>query len=170
MNAAAPITNRQSPIAKKKWRLGLCAAVILGLSPFLVAADDPALTKTQEFKGKVVPLAAVLEKQGVKLDSDAASTSLALVGDEGKVYPLIKDDGSRMFYLDKSLLNRPMRLTGRLLPDSQLLQVLVVHSYVKGELCEVYYWCDVCTIRRNEKRICECCGGPMELREVPVKK
>jgi len=28
--------------------------------------------------------------------------------------PLVKDDGSRMFFKDKRLLDRPMRLTGRL--------------------------------------------------------
>src|SRR5262245_7563140 len=131
MASTSPQENRQSQITNHKWRL--CAAVALALSPLLVAADGPAAAPTQEFKGKVVPLAGVLEKFGSKLDPDAAATWLALAGDDGKVYPLIKDDGSRMFYLDKALLNRPMRLTGRLLPGSQLLQVLVVHSYVKGE-------------------------------------
>lgn len=150
-------------------RLGICAAVLFALSPFLLA-DGAGPVKTQEFKGKVVPLAGVLEKGGAKLDPDAAAHWLALVGDDGKIYPLIKDDGSRMFFLDPRLLNRPMRLTGRLMPDTHLLQVLVVHSELKGQLHEVYYWCDICVIRRNEKRICECCGGPMELREEPVKR
>jgi hypothetical protein len=95
---------------------------------------------------------------------------LALVTDDAKIYPLIKDDGSRMFFKDARLLNRPMRLTGRLFPDTHLLQVLEVHSLRQGQLHELYYWCDVCAIRRNEKNACECCGGPMELREVPVGK
>ena len=63
-----------------------------------------------------------------------------------------------------------MRLTGRLLPGSQLLQVVEVHSVRNGQLHEVYYWCDVCAIKRFEKKTCECCLGPMELREVPVAK
>ena len=75
-----------------------------------------------------------------------------------------------MFFKDGKLLNRPMRLTGRLLPGSQLLQVVEVHSYLDGQLHEVYYWCDVCSIKRFEKKKCDCCGGPMELREEPVKK
>jgi hypothetical protein len=158
-----------SPAAERKRRLALGATVLLGLSPVLAAAG-PAATQTEYFKGKVVPLAGILEKQGVRLDADASPSWLALVSEDGKIYPLIKDDGSRMFYLDRRLLDRPMRLTGRLVPSSQLLQVIAVHSYLKGELHEVYYWCDVCSIRRNEKRICECCGGPMELREEPVKK
>jgi hypothetical protein len=148
-------------------RLLLCLALGFALSPLLVGAE-PA--KAEHFKGKVVPLADLVAKAGGRLDADAAPFSLVLVGDDGKVYPLIKDGGSRLFFNDKALLNRPMLLTGRLLPGSQILNVATVHSYVKGELCEVYYWCDICSIRRGEKNTCECCGGPMELREEPVKK
>ncbi|HZT82062.1 MAG TPA: hypothetical protein VFA26_17680 [Gemmataceae bacterium] len=154
-------------------RLGVCLALSLALAPLLLAADPKGgkqEAKTQDFDGKVVPLAPLLEKFGAKLDPDAAPSWLALQADDGKVYPLIKDDGSRMFYLDKRLLNRPMRLTGRLHPQSQMLQVLNVHSIHEGQLYEVYYWCDVCSIRRSEKKACDCCGGPMELREEPVKK
>jgi hypothetical protein len=75
-----------------------------------------------------------------------------------------------MFFLDRALHNRPMRLMGRLVPGSQLLRVMAVYSLIKGKPHEVYYWCDICSIRRNEKMICECCGAPMELREDPVKK
>jgi hypothetical protein len=148
-------------------RFALCAVLIAALSPLLAG---PGADKNQNYKGKVAPLAAVLDKQGVKLDADAAPYWLALVTEDGKTYPLVKDDGSRMFFKDERLLKRSMQLTGRLLPNSNLLQVVTVHSYVKGELHEVYYWCDICSIRRNEKKICDCCGGPMELREEPVKK
>ena len=62
-----------------------------------------------------------------------------------------------------------MRLTGRLLTGSTLLQVTTVNSVKNGEPQEIYYWCDICSIKRGEKTICECCGGPMELRETPIK-
>jgi hypothetical protein len=75
-----------------------------------------------------------------------------------------------MFYTDPALLRRPMRLTGRLVGEPPRLQVLQVHSLIKGELHEVYYWCDICAIKRFEKRLCECCGGPMELHEEKVRK
>jgi hypothetical protein len=154
-------------------RLALAALVCaLGLSiPRFAPSAEPEKPRNESFKGKVKTLASVLEKAGAKLDPDAAPTSLVLVGDNGKTYPLIKDDGSRLFYKDDVLLNREMRLTGRLIPGSQLLQVVAVQSYnKKDELCDVYYWCDICSIRRGEKMKCECCGGPMELREVPLKK
>ncbi|MBI1915938.1 MAG: hypothetical protein HYS12_14565 [Planctomycetes bacterium] len=147
-------------------RLAVCAALAVCACPVLLAAPRPE--KPVTFTGKVVPLAGLVEKLGSKLDADAVPHWLALVTDDGKVYPLIKDGGSRMFFKDKALLNRPMRLTGRLLPGSQLLQVIEVHSLRRGKLHEVYYWCNVCSIRRSEKNACECCGGPMELKEEPV--
>ena len=147
-------------------RLGVLLAVALTLSPLLAGPPEP---KNDYFNGKVVPLANLLDKASVKLDADAAPHWLALAGDDGKVYPLVKDDGARMFFKDETLLNRPMRLTGRLVPGSQLLQVVQVHSLRDGKLHEVYYWCDICAIKRFEKKICDCCGGPMELRETPAK-
>lgn len=149
-------------------RLAVCAALAVSVCPVLLAA--PRQEKREVLTGKVVPLAGLVEKLGSKLDADAVPHWLALVTDDGKVYPLIKDAGSRMFFKDKALLNRPMRLTGRLLPGSQLLQVIEVHSLHKGKLYEIYYWCNVCSIRRGEKNACECCGGPMELKEEPVGK
>jgi hypothetical protein len=153
-------------------RLAVYAALALCLSPVLVilAAPPKEAAKTAYFNGKVMPLSALLDKVGAKLDPDAAPQWLALVADDGKVYPLVKDDGARMFFKDPLLLNRPMRLTARLLPDVNFLQVVQVHSYRKGELYEVYYWCDVCAIKRFEKGKCDCCGAPLELREEPFKK
>ncbi len=154
-------------------RLSLLLACALGLLPLFVGAADtkktPA-TKTEYYNGKVVPLADLVAKAGSRLDPDAAPHWLALVGDDGKVYPLIKDSGARLFFKDPALLKRPMRLTGRLLPGSQLLRVTAVHSVLQGELHDIYYWCDICSIRRSEKNLCECCGGPMELHEDRIKK
>jgi hypothetical protein len=156
-------------------RVAVLVALVVGFSPLFVKVSQgtaPPAAGAATYKGKVVPLAGVLEKEfGSRLEKEAAPHWLALVAENGKFYPLIPDDGSRLFFRDSRLLNRPMQVTGRLFPDTHLLQVLSVNSIVKGELCEVYYWCEVCSIRRNEKmERCECCGGPMELREVPVKK
>ena len=147
-------------------RQALAAGAGLCLGTQLQAAPP----KTDTFTGKLRPLADLVGQLGTKLDSDAAPHWLALVTEDGKVYPLIKDDGARVFFDDKETLNRPMRVTGRLLPGSQLLQVIQVHSVVKGVVHDLYYWCDICSIRRRSKMICECCGGPMERKEEPLKK
>lgn len=148
-------------------KIGGCLLVLCLATRWLLAQKTvvPPPPKTESYTGKVVPLAGVLEKFGAILDKDAAPSWLALATDDGKVYPLIKDAGTRMFFKDGRLLNRPMRLTGRLYSDTHLLQALNVHSVHKGVLHEVFYWCEVCAIRRSEQDICECCGGPMELKE-----
>jgi hypothetical protein len=159
---------------KQPWkrRLGLGFALLFALIPLYAgrAGSTKADDKNQQFKGAIVPLSPLLAKSEIKLDADAAPYWLALKADDGKLYSLVKDAGARMFFKDAKLLNRPMRLTGKLLPGSQLLQVVNVHSYIDGKLHEVYYWCDICTIRGYEAGICDCCGGPMERREVPVKE
>ncbi len=144
-------------------------AVLLALVARATSAEPE--TKTVQLEGKVVPMAGILEKFGSRLDREAAPHWLALVTNDGKTYPLIKDDGSRLFFSDARLQNRAMRISGRLFQDTHLLQVLSVNSVKNGQLHEIYYWCDICSIRRNELlKKCDCCGGPMELREEPVKK
>lgn len=157
----------------KSARVRLLSAVSIALSPWLIApfvGSEQPKKEPKVFAGKVVPLAEALDKFGAKLDKDAASYWLALVADDGQVYPLIKDSGSRMFFMDKHLFNRPMRLTGRLFGETKMLQVLSVRSVVNGKLHEPYYWCDVCKIKRFEPGACECCGAQREFREEPVDK
>jgi hypothetical protein len=161
-------------------RLGIVLALGFCLMPLLLAGEKKGETRKKEatakpklerFRGKVVPLADVVKKIGAQMDEDAAPYFLALVTADGKVYTLIKDDSSRLFYKDKTLLNRPMELAGRIVPGSgNLLHVTQARSIRNGKLCELYYWCDVCSIKSREKVICGCCGGPMELHEEPVEK
>lgn len=116
-------------------------------------------------RGKVLPLAAILAKHDAKPDDDAGD-ALALVADDGRVYLLIKDDGSRLFFKDKRLHNRPVQLTGRIVPGAQMLQIKRVQTVVKDKLLEVIYWCDRCVLRYSEPGKCICCGAIVELLEV----
>lgn len=150
-------------------RAAIVLAGLVAMSPLvwppLEAAPEE---KSSTFIGKVVPVKNLTEKSGVKLDRDASPFLVALVVD-GKACLILKDDGGRRFYKDERLLNREYRITGRLI-GATMLQVLSVQSIKNGQLYDIYYWCDICAIRRNEKKDCECCGGPMELREEPIKK
>ena len=152
-------------MSSRRKRLGL--VLTLGFALLPLCGSWAGSTKTADkhgfYTGKVVPLADHLAKEGTKIDADAVT--MVLQAEDGKLFPLIKDNGARMFFKDAKLLNRPMRLTARQIPNSQLLQVINVHSIVKGKLHEVYYWCDICTIKRHEAGICDCCGAAMEFRE-----
>src|SRR5262249_14324796 len=145
-------------------RMLLCLALAAGMSPLLVGSAEPTSeSPPRDLSGSVTPPSGWNPRAG-------EPPRLSLVTADGTNYPLVKDDASAAFFKDPALLNRPMIVTGKLAADGRTLRVLSFRSVVKGEVCEVYYWCEVCSIRRTEKNICECCGGPMELREVPVKK
>jgi hypothetical protein len=146
---------------------------ILGLA--LVSgrsAEPPAKPKLETFTGKVVKAADVLKQQGIELDPDAAPNWLVLQTADGKAHPIVKDIGGRMFYHDPALLGRDYEIQGRILPGTPLLQVVQVAGLKAGKRYDIYYWCEVCAIKRHalEKTgVCECCGGPMERREVELK-
>jgi hypothetical protein len=130
-------------------------------------------TDVAVYRGQVLPLAEVLKKENIELDKDAEPTSLVVQSEDGKLIPLVKDGGSRLFYQDTRLLRRPMEIQGRLVAKGTMLQALRVVSLKNGKPHEIYYWCDVCAIRRDAQNvggICDCCGGKMELKEVPVGK
>jgi hypothetical protein len=157
---------------QNKRRVGLLLALGFALLPLAGswAGGNKLADKNEYYTGKVVGLADLLAKSNTKIDPDAVPFLLVLHADNGKLYPLLKDNGSRMFFKDAKLLNRPMRLTAARIPNSEILQVISVKSLVKGKLHEVYYWCDICTIKRYEAGICDCCGAPMEFREEPWKE
>lgn len=151
----------------------LVTAVLAGvLLPWLVgviiSAEPPK--DTREFRGKVVAVAAILEREGAPLDKDAAAAWLALLSDDGKLLPLVKDAGSRMLFKDERLRDRPVVLRGRLVGREQFLQVFQVATIVAGRRHEPFYWCDICKIKRFEPNDCDCCGAPLEFREEPVDR
>lgn len=151
------------------WQRRTCLVLALAAALLPLCAARPDDAKPETFAGQVIALDKFLADRSVKLDADAAPAWRALKTDDGKLYPLVKDAGARMFFKDASLLNRPMRLTGRLVPGTPFLQVVDIHSIVDGKRHDVYYWCDICTIRTHDPGICDCCGGPLERREVPVR-
>lgn len=135
-------------------------ALVLAL--VVTSADTP-----QAFTGKVLPLAKALEKAGVKAEADTAG--VALVTADGTLYTLVKDDVTRLLFLDTQLHDRQLRLTARRVPGTQFLQVGEVHTLKGGTPHEVYYWCFNCQLRANEPGPCKCCGGDTVLVEVAVK-
>lgn len=154
----------------RRW---LVLTALVGASlPWCLAALVSADTRQdgKEYSGRVVSLAPLLEKDGAPLDKDAQPYFLALVCDDGRISPLLKDAGSRMFFKDPQLLNRPVVVRGRVVGKTGLLQVFQVLTLVEGKRHEPYYWCDICKIKRFEPNACDCCGAPLEFREEPIQR
>jgi hypothetical protein len=125
-----------------------------------------------DYRGKVVSLTQRLRQAGIAVDADA-SLLLAVETSEGKILPLVPDAGSLAFFRDARLRERPVRLRGRLIPGTGMLQVLQAHLVKDGRLYSFHYWCETCAIQRlvlEKTGVCECCGGPMELREEAARQ
>ena len=149
-----------------RWLLSVCVCwSVVASTP----AEEPR-PKPLTLRGKVVPLKSLLEDAGNRLDRDAEPFFLVLETKGGEIYPILKDDGGRRFFKDERFLNREVEVTGRTFRDSHLLQVLTVHGIKDGKLIELYYWCDICQIKRHELNSCECCGAEMIFKEEPVDR
>lgn len=151
--------------------VGLAGAAMLSLRPsaWLSAQSSNAVLTLE---GEVIRLADLLKKEDIQLDPDAAPLALALRTRDGKVLPIAKTLGSRALFQDGRLLNRPVQVRGRIPAGIGILVIERFYTLKNDIPHEVYYWCETCAIRRDypDKGVCECCGSPMELREVPLPR
>ncbi len=141
-----------------------CATALPAAPPTPAPA---APERAQAIDGKVVPLADALKKLGVKPDADTAG--VALVTADGTVFTLVKEEKTRLLFLDKQLHNRDVRLTAKVLPGTRVLSVERVQTLKDGKAFNVDYWCDQCQLESVEPGPCKCCGGETVLRELPAK-
>lgn len=159
----------------------LCAALALALliaAPFARAeepakpdAEAPAQAQTGNYetvalRGKVVWLAEALQRRfGIETDADAAEATCALEADDGQIYPLVKDSRGRGFWLDERLRDTDVELLARRYGGAPAVQVITVYTLKDDGKYEFDYWCDVCSIPMYELKVCECCQGPIRIRE-----
>lgn len=133
-------------------------------------AAEPKHT-TENVRGRIVWLAEALkERYGISTDDDAAHSQIALAAIDGRLYPIVKDNRGRGFWIDPRLQDFDLELTVRRFEGSPLVQVVRVYSIHDGERFELDYWCDICSIPMYELKDCECCQGATRFRERPVDK
>ncbi|HXX92124.1 MAG TPA: hypothetical protein VEN81_00730 [Planctomycetota bacterium] len=147
---------------------GLFLAALLGLQ-----AEKPALF---EGCGKLVCL---IEEMKEKYQAQAAPGHDHLWGfrvDDkaqaggARYYTLFRNAGSEALFVDRRFRDRELRLYGRVFPSSSVLEVSRFQWYREGKLMDVYYWCEVCSIRGVDPGPCACCQAKVELRESPVQE
>lgn len=155
---------------------GGCVAVAAAAT--LTTFDRVALTsadgtKPRAFRarGRVVCMAEEMKKHyganvqpvhehllGFRLDGE-------LPADTARYYTLLRTDQSEALYVDKRFSDHTLILTGRTFPQTNLLEVSGWQWYRGDQLFDVYYWCEVCSIRGFDPGLCACCQAPVELRE-----
>jgi hypothetical protein len=172
---AQPIAAMRS--VPRRWAvLWLAAAVAVAPVADLRAADGPSAEeatarskpayRTESLRGKVVWLAeAVQRRYDVRIDPDAAQSQVVLETVDGQLHPLLKEDRGRGFWKDPRMRGIEMELFVRRYDGSPFVQVIRVYTIKQGRKYEFDYWCDICAIPMFELKECECCQGPIRIRE-----
>ena len=145
------------------------AFVVLVLS-FAWAADEASKEfRSETLRGKVVFLAEAFERQtGVRTVPEARERILALQTADGTLIPILEDTRGRAFRRDERLREMTIELDVRRYRTSPAVQIIRVLEVAKDGRYEIDYWCDICAIPMVEKKDCECCQGPVELRRRKV--
>jgi hypothetical protein len=138
----------------------------------VLQAEKPAPFEEQ---GKVVCL---IEEMKEKYQAQAAPGHDHLAGFRvedraaaggARYYALFRNAGSEALFVDKRFKDHVLRLYGRVFPSSAVLEVTRFQWYRDGKLMDVYYWCEICSIRGVDPGPCACCQAKVELREAPAK-
>lgn len=146
------------------------ALVWAALAALAWSAEAEPRFQTESLRGKVVWTAEALKRQhGIEVDQDAAHWSVSLETADGRLHPIVKDARGRAFLLDQRLRNRELELLVRRFDGSPFVQVIRIYSFQEGRKHELDYWCDICAIAMYELKECECCQGPIRIRERPVE-
>ena len=139
------------------WQLATLAmlpAIWTGVS----GAQEPkrdAANSTIELRGKVVP---------------GTNQPNVFKTDSGTVYNLVSNRMSLALLIDTNLQSKTLVLKGRTQTATNLFEVTGnLRSIRDGKLCDLFYFCEICTIYGIEPGLCSCCREPVVLVERPVK-
>ena len=111
---------------------------------------------------------ALRKRLKLELVDDSLDKVVAYETKDGQLIPILPTEAGLFFLRDERVRNKPMRITARLHQNESALEVITFHSLVNGKANEIYYWCEICSIQMYHLKDCDCCQGPIELREHPV--
>jgi hypothetical protein len=135
--------------------------------------EEPALFKA---RGRLVCLA---EEMKDRHGANVAPVHDHILGFrvEGEVsrgapvyHVLLRTPISEGLFADERHRAPSLLLTGRVFPGSAVVEVTNYQWIRDGKLIDVYYWCDVCSIRGSNPGACACCQGQVELKESPASE
>jgi hypothetical protein len=86
-----------------------------------------------------------------------------------RCFTVLRSPLSKMLFEDARFRDRDLRITGRVFPGTANLEVQSVQWWKGAVLHDVWYWCDVCSIKGFDPALCACCQAPVVLKEAPAK-
>jgi hypothetical protein len=155
--------------------VALAPAVLLALRP--AAKEEPI---PFEATGRLVCVAEAMREEwraevppvhdhvlGLKV-SDLSHPGAAAGASAGPAYlVLLRTPIAEGLFADPQFGGQTMILRGRVFPRMSLAEVTSYGWIRDGKRHELYYWCDVCSIRGRNPASCACCQAKVELREEP---
>jgi hypothetical protein len=121
-----------------------------------------------ELRGRIVCLSEEMHRlYDAHLPSDHEHL-YGLKSTDGSFYTLLRTKWSEALFRDARLRERELLLKGRLFPQTHILDLTRLRSFREGKVCDVYYYCDVCSVKSVAPGPCICCRAPVELVEEPL--
>jgi hypothetical protein len=141
----------------RRW---LCALVLLlaGTAFVSFGQGDKAGTEdaaSVELKGRLMPF------------SPEASQPARFKAESGAVYTLVSNRMSLALFTDTNLQGRTLLLKGRALAGKRFEVTGNLHSIRNGQVHELFYYCDICSIKGSDPGPCMCCREPVHIVEAP---
>jgi hypothetical protein len=132
-----------------------------------VRAQETVAVK--EVQGRLVCLP---EEMHRRFQADLPANHRHILGfrtDDGAYYTLLRTQLSLALFEDKRLAAKELLLKGRVYPGTHILDVSVIRSIHDGVVYDLYYWCDVCSIKSVVPGPCMCCQQDVVLVEKPLR-
>jgi hypothetical protein len=152
--------------------VGLALALWLragdALSP-LRAGDSTNAPTIVQLRGRVICLAEEMHRlHQADLPTKHEHVYGFKTGD-GKYFTLLRTKYSEALFVDDRLREKELLLKTRLFPATQIIEPITIRSVRNGVVHDLYYYCEVCSIKAVSPEPCSCCQGPVELIEKPLQ-
>jgi hypothetical protein len=156
---ALRMSNKQGKTLFWGMYLGVYWLFVSGLGGWAAAPERGV------FSGQVVCLGETMAREHRAELPPGHEPLWGLKADDGRYFTLLRNRFSEALFVEPSLRGIDLRLTGRVFPGSNLLEVELIRTLREGKAYQVTYYCEVCEIFSVAPGICECCQAPTELRE-----
>ena len=108
-----------------------------------------------ELKGGIVPF------------SPQSGQTARFKAESGTVYTIVSNRMSLALLTDTNLQSRTLLLKGRELPGKRFEVTGNPRSIRDSQIHELFYYCDICSIKGSDPGPCMCCREPVHLVEAP---
>lgn len=161
---------------------GFLIPSLLAFSGAFLGAQDDAPSggaseprpKTVELRGRLVCLPEEMARRfkatvqpvhqhvlGLRVDGESKSTSHSTT----RYYTILRTHFSKALFEDPRYRKHTLVVSGRLFPGTAIVELTRFRWIREGALREVFYWCEVCSIKTLDPGPCACCQGDVEFRE-----